>query len=84
MYQIIADQDVLAQVDALPAAALDACAEIFTVLALTPWNGPAQHKDNPNGAVRRWSFGPGQAGQVVYLILEDQREVHVLVVQWFG
>jgi len=26
----------------------------------------------------------GDAGQVVYLILEDRREVHLLVVQWLG
>jgi hypothetical protein len=37
---------------------------------------------NPEGAVRRWSFGPGGAGQVLYLVLERQREVHVLRVLW--
>ena len=25
-----------------------------------------------------------RAGQVVYLVLEDRREVHLLVVQWLG
>ena len=84
MYEIIADREVIDQVAALPADALDAYAEVLTVLTVAPWNGPAQHKDNPDGAVRRWPFGPGLAGQVLYLILEDQREVHVLVVQWFG
>jgi hypothetical protein len=34
--------------------------------------------------VRRWNFGPGQAGQVVYLILEQQQEVHILLIQWLG
>lgn len=35
-------------------------------------------------AVRRWPFGPRDAGQVVYLVLDDQREVHLLLVQWLG
>jgi hypothetical protein len=39
---------------------------------------------NPDAPVRRWVFGPGQAGQVVYLILEDQQEVHLLLVQYWG
>jgi hypothetical protein len=39
---------------------------------------------NPDAAVRRWVFGPGGAGQVVYLILEDQHEVHVILVLWLG
>jgi hypothetical protein len=34
--------------------------------------------------VRRWKFGTGQAGHVVYLILEEQQEVHLLLIQWFG
>jgi hypothetical protein len=72
------------QVAALPAEALDAYAEVLGVLQLTPWNGQPQHEDNPGGAVRRWAFGPGKAGQVVYLILDDQREVHLLLVQWWG
>ncbi|MGH3786465.1 MAG: hypothetical protein ACRDRG_07905 [Pseudonocardiaceae bacterium] len=47
-------------------------------------DGRPQHEDNPEGAVRRWNFGVGQAGQVVYLILEEQQEVHLLLVQWWG
>lgn len=74
----------MAQVAALPADVLDAYAEVLEVLQLTPWNGRPQHEDNPQGAVRRWTFGVGQAGQVVYLILEEQQEVHLLLVQWWG
>jgi hypothetical protein len=40
--------------------------------------------DNPDGAVRRWPSGAGDAGQAVYLVLEDRREVHRLVVPWLG
>jgi hypothetical protein len=34
--------------------------------------------------VRRWLFGPAGAGQVIYLILERDQEVHLLLVQWLG
>lgn len=54
------------------------------MLELAPWSGQPQHEGNPDGAVRRWSFGPDCAGQVIYLILEDRREVHVIPVQWIG
>jgi hypothetical protein len=40
------------------------------------------HEDNPTGAVRRWTFGPQHAGHIIYLILDDQREVHLLLIQW--
>jgi len=83
VYQLIADEDVLQQLAALPVEALDAYAELLTVLELTPWNGQPQHEDNPDGAVRRWAFGPGLAGHVVYLILEDQQNVHLLLIQWW-
>jgi hypothetical protein len=63
---------------------VDDYAALLEVLQLTPWNGAPQHEDNPDGAVRRWTFGPGQAGQVVYLIDEQAREVHLLLVQWLG
>lgn len=84
MYRIIPDAAVFEQVAALPDKALESYADVLSVLALTPWNGPPQHKSNPDGALRRWAFGPGHAGQVVYLVLEDQQEVHIVLVQWFG
>ncbi|MCC8242702.1 hypothetical protein [Saccharothrix luteola] len=52
------------------------------MLELQPWDGRPQHEDNPGAAVRYWNFGPERAGQVVYLILEDQREVRLLLVRW--
>jgi hypothetical protein len=83
VYDIIPDTAVPEQVAALPTEALTDFAELLEVLQLTPWNGQPQHPANPDAPVRRWSFGPGHAGQVVYLILEDQHEVHLLLVQWW-
>jgi hypothetical protein len=52
------------------------------VLELKPWAGEPQHAAHPDGAVQRWIFGPDGAGQAVYLIAEERREVHLLMVQW--
>jgi hypothetical protein len=84
VYQIVVYPDVQEQIAALPDDAIEAYVQVQDVLELTPWNGRPQNTDNPGGAVRRWAFGPGLAGQVVYLILEDQGEVHIALVQWLG
>ncbi|HWR48790.1 MAG TPA: hypothetical protein VN327_14450 [Pseudonocardiaceae bacterium] len=72
MYRIIPDAAVSEQLVALPDDALAAYADVLGALEVAPWNGSPQHEANPDGAVRRWPFGPGQAGQTVYLILEEQ------------
>jgi len=84
VYRIVPDQTTIPQVAALPIEALNDYAEVLAAVALTPWNGQPQHEDNPDGSVRWWAFGEGQAGQVVYLILDDQRKVHLVLVQWCG
>lgn len=84
MYRVVVYPEAAEQIGALPNDAARALAEVLDVLEVKPWAGPPQFEGNPGGEVRLWPFGPGRAGHVVYLILEDQREVHVLVVQWFG
>lgn len=82
MYRIVVDPEVAEQINALPSEALPGYVEVLDVLEVKPWAGSPHHDSNPEGAVRRWAFGPGQAGQVVYLILDDQRRVDILMVQW--
>jgi hypothetical protein len=84
VYRVVADSATLEQVAALPSEALSAYAELLAALEVSPWSGRPQHEANPDGAVRRWAFGPGAAGQLVYLIDEQAREVHLLIVQWLG
>lgn len=84
MYRIVPDETVIEQLAALPSEALAAYADLVDVLKLAPWNSEPQHEDNPGGAVRRWHCGPDQAGQLIYLIDEHERAVHLLLVQWIG
>lgn len=84
MYRIVPDKAVIEQLAALPPEALAAFADLIDALGLAPWNGEPQHEDNPLGAVRRWHFGPEHAGQLVYLIDEHERTVHLLLGQWIG
>jgi hypothetical protein len=82
VYKVDTDPSAQAEVDALPADALAAYAELRVVLETAPWSGVPYRQDNPDGAVRLHFFG--SHGQAVYLILEDQRRVDVLLVQWLG
>lgn len=84
MYRLDIDPEAQEQIAALPPEAVRALAEVVAVLELAPWNGDPQHESNPTAELRRWHFGPNLAGQIVYLILERRREVHVIMVQWFG
>jgi hypothetical protein len=52
------------------------------VLETVPWSGAPYHRDNPEGAVRIHLLG--DYGRIVYLVLEQQRRVHVLLVQRLG
>ena len=82
MYRLIPDAATVDQVAALPVEALSAYADVLAVLELKPWAGEPQHAAHPDGAMRRWIFDPHGAGQIIHLIVEDRREVHLLMVQW--
>lgn len=82
MYRVIDDDQVHEQVAALPAEALPAYAEARTLLEVAPWSGRPYRKENPDGPIRTLVFG--SSGAVTYLILEREREIHVLLVQWIG
>lgn len=84
MYEYSLPPEIRAAIAELPTSALLPLAEVLTVLQIAPWSGEPQHKDNPSGAVRRLLFGPGGAGQLVYVILESTRQVEVLTLLWAG
>lgn len=84
MYRVDFSAEALAAVDALPVPAALGYAEVLGALQVAPWSGAPINASNPDGAVRIMVFGPGGDGFVTYLILEDQRRVDVLTVQWAG
>lgn len=84
MYRVVTDSTVLEQLAALPTGALPYYAEVLGVLELAPWNGRPYNEDKPDVPMRELVFGGNGEGTVTYLILEQQREVHVLLVQWIG
>lgn len=84
MYKVTTDEQSEQQIEALPAEALTAFAEARAVLELAPWNGDPYHKHRPDSPMRALSFGPHGEGDIVYLILDDQRRVDILVVIWLA
>jgi hypothetical protein len=84
VYRVTTDEQSQPQIDALPPDALAPFAEARTVLELAPWNGAPYHRDRPDSLMRALTFGPHGEGDIVYLILEDQRRVDILVVLWLA
>ena len=82
MYRVIDDDQVHEQVAALPAEALSAYAGARTLLEVAPWAGSPYRKEKPDGPMRTLAFGG--SGGIAYLILEWEREVHLLLVQWIS
>ncbi len=82
MYSVETDGPSQQQIDALPATALAGYAELRVLLETAPWSGQPYNWDNPDSAMRSHTFGT--YGLLVYLVLEDQRRVDVLSVQWAG
>lgn len=81
MYRIVSDPLFDDQIDALPAEALQFCAEAFDVLRLVPEKGLLYNEKKPDG-LRVLKFGRKREYEILYMILEDQREVHPLRLLW--
>jgi hypothetical protein len=82
LYTVVTDEQAQPHVDSLPVEALAAFAEVRVLLETAPWAGRPYHLNNPHGPLRVQPFAT--YGQVLYLILEDQRRVDILMVQWVG
>jgi hypothetical protein len=84
VYDVTTDEQSQPQIDALPREALAPFAEARTALELAPWNGEPYHRNRPDSGMRTLAFGPHDEGDIVYLILDDQRRVDILVVLWLA
>lgn len=70
------------QIRAMPSELPKQLADVMDVLELTPWNSKPINTDNPDGAVRQFTFGDAGNVLLTFLILEEQRRVDVLEVIW--
>jgi hypothetical protein len=84
VYRVVHDDAALDQIAALPDGVLRAYADALGVLELVPNNGRPYNEDYPDRPMRELVFGEHGAGTITYLVLERQREVHVLLIQWAG
>lgn len=82
MYRVVTYPEASGQIAELPGHLLLDYARALDALAAAPWDGMSHNSNNPDAEVRRWLFGPLGVGQVLYLVLECEREVHVLRVVW--
>jgi hypothetical protein len=80
VYQLDLDPIVEDQVKALPQEALRPLAELFTLLETAPWSGEPFNTAKPRGNMLTHSFG--ELGLATYLVLEDEREVYLLRIEW--
>lgn len=80
MYRLNLDPIAEEQINAVPEGALRPLAELFTLLETAPWSGQPFNPSNPRGNMLTHAFG--ERGLATYLVLEEQREVHVLRVEW--
>lgn len=83
MYRLVTYPEAAGQIAEPPAHLLPHYAAALDDVGAAPWDAPSHNANNPGGAVRRELFGPLGSGQVLYLVLESEREVHVLRVMWF-
>lgn len=84
MYRIVVHDQAQATVDALPVGGLLAWFDVVDLLRMQPWAGEISRKENPNANILTLPFGPTAEGQVSYMVLDRDGEVHVLEVQWVG
>ncbi len=82
MYRIVTDDEAIEQITALPDDALVLYAEVLDLLQIAPHEGDPYNAVHPDRPMRNRVFGPAGEGMVTYLLLEDRREVHVLLVRW--
>lgn len=84
MYRVVTDDEIQRHLEVLPSTALAAFAELRVLLELNPWAGRSVNPANPDGPVRTMSFGSDHEGLAAYLILERDRRVDLVQLNWIG
>ena len=80
MYRLSLDPIAEDQINVLAQEALRPLAELFTLLETAPWSGKPFNPAKPRGNMLTHAFG--ELGLATYLVLEEQREVYLLRIEW--
>ncbi|WP_067823542.1 hypothetical protein [Actinomadura kijaniata] len=80
MFEVILTPEAEDTILALPEEALGPLAALFELLELAPGSGHPFHPANPTGNMLTHAFG--EYGLATYIVLEEQREVYVLRIEW--
>jgi hypothetical protein len=83
MYQVVTDDEVNAQVEALSDELLTYHAQVLDLLEIARWNSEPYNDAKPDGVMRSLRFGPlGRTGEVIFLVLEPEQRVEIVRVHW--
>jgi hypothetical protein len=83
MYRVATDDEVNAQVAALPDELLPYYAQVLDLPELVPWNSRPYSASKPDGVMRKLLFGPpGRMAEAIFLILERDRRVEIVRIVW--
>ncbi len=83
MYQVVTDDEVNAQVAAMPDDLLAYYAQVLDLLEIAPWSSEPYTEAKPDGVMRRLQFGStGRTAQAVFLILDREQRVEIVRVVW--
>jgi hypothetical protein len=80
VYRLGLDPVAEEQLSVISENALRPLAELFTLLETAPWSGQPFSPANPRGNMLTHAFG--ELGLATYLVLEEQREVYLLRIEW--
>jgi hypothetical protein len=80
VYRLGLDPIAEGQIKEVPQEALRPLAELFTLLETAPWSGEPFNPANPRSNMLTHAFG--ELGLATYLVLEEQREVYLLRIEW--
>jgi hypothetical protein len=80
VYRLSLDPVAEDQIVAIPQEALGPVAELFTLLETAPWSGEPFNPANARSNMLTHAFG--ELGLATYLVLEEQREVYLLRIEW--
>lgn len=80
MYHVLLDPIAEEQIAALPEGALHPLASLFALLEVAPWSGQPYNPANPKANMLTHTFG--ERGLATYIVLDEQREVYVIRIEW--